>query len=116
MRKERFYLDFIIKPPLFDFNNETILEICFSAENIAWVSTKGNKYVSRENFPKLLRKEFLDELSMLFTDALMWILENQGESAFRNAAKFLYLSEKQINENLKIWRKDKNATKSNNRR
>jgi len=107
MKKEKFYLDFIIKPAFFDFNDITIVNVCFSAENIAWVSTKGNKYISRENFPKLSKEEFLDELSMFFADALIWILENQGESAFRNVAKCLYLSEKQINNDIKLWKKEK---------
>ena len=107
--KKKFYLDFIIRPPHFDFNDISIVNVCFSAENISWVSSKDGQYIgSRENFPKLSRSEFLDELSLLFTDALMWILENQGESAFRNVAKCLYLSEKQINNDLKLWREVKN--------
>jgi hypothetical protein len=108
MKKEKFYLDFILKPIFFDFNDISIVNVCFSAENISWVSSKDGKYAgSRENFPKLSKEEFLDELSMLFADALIWILENQGESAFRNVAKCMYLSEKQINNDIKLWKKEK---------
>ncbi|MFH1585965.1 MAG: hypothetical protein ABIB79_04310 [archaeon] len=109
MKKEKFYLDFIIKPVFFDFNKIEIVNICFSAENIAWVSRKTGEYAKgRENFPKLSKKEFIKELSRLFGDTLLWILENQGELAFRNVAQCLYLSEKEINGNLKLWRKTKN--------
>lgn len=106
---EEYYLDFILKPVFFDFNDISIVNVCFSAENISWVSSKDGKYAGgRENFPKCSKDEFIKELSRLFGDTLFWILENQGESAFRNVAQCLYLSEKEINENLKLWRKEKN--------
>lgn len=108
MKKEKFYLDFIIKPTFFDFNDISIVNVCFSAENISWISSKDGQYAgSRENFPKYSKAKFLKELSRLFGDTLLWILENQGESAFRNVAKCLYLSEKQIKDDIKLWKKEK---------
>ncbi|MDP3026153.1 MAG: hypothetical protein Q8N63_00470 [Nanoarchaeota archaeon] len=49
-------------------------------------------------------KKFIDAYADLVTDDLMYILENYDESVFRNNARFFYLTEKEIDEILEIWR------------
>lgn len=50
------------------------------------------------------KKRFIDSLTDLYTDDLMYILENIGEDAFRNNAKYLGLTEKVIDEIIEMWR------------
>jgi hypothetical protein len=61
------------------------------------------KSKTKINNSKNIQEKFIDELSRLYSEDLIWILENKGESVFRKVAKFLGLSKKEIDENLKIW-------------
>jgi len=54
---------------------------------------------------KNIKAKILYELSKLYSEDLIWILKNKGESAFSKSAKYLGLSEKIIDKVLKIWRK-----------
>ena len=51
-----------------------------------------------------IREKMIEQLADLFVDDLIYLLESQGETAFRNTAKHFGLTEKEIEKNLKIWR------------
>ncbi|MCX6748938.1 MAG: hypothetical protein NT076_05010 [Candidatus Pacearchaeota archaeon] len=101
------HFDFMIPINFFDFNNEEIIKVCFSPENLTCrlyrekvdSKTKLKHYKNTKEIVK-------DELAMLFGDSLFWILKNQGESAFRKVAKYLHISEEEMNKDLKLWKEE----------
>jgi len=52
------------------------------------------------------KKNFINAFAKFESDTLIDILKNSGEIAFRTTAKCFGLSEKEINEVIKLWKKD----------
>jgi len=92
---EKIYcLDYIKPISEFNFDNENELKSFFSADNLILCLRKREESKAKIDYLKDYQdEEVTGEISWLLSGSLVWILEHQGESAFRKAARFLECSE-----------------------
>jgi len=117
IEEESWQLDFITPPPCFNFKDEKNWKLLFEPENLDWHSDKTGKHITnKEDIPKLSIDKIAYELSELYVDCLMWLLNNHGESVFRKVARYLHISEEDINETLTELKEDKSRKRKRKER
>ena len=75
---------------------------------------KQKKESKAEQIDPQIKKKFINAYLNFVTDDLMYILENIGEDAFKKNARYFYLTEKEIDEIIKLWREEKHESNNTN--
>ena len=104
------YLDFMLPPTAFNFNDDKNWRLLFEPENLTWRSKKTNKVIQPQNL-SITKEKIIDELSFLFTDCVCWILSAYGEFPYREVARYLHFSERLIDETVSFWKKEQKEVK-----
>jgi len=101
---KNYHLDFIKAPYEFDLFSDDWTNI-FDPENLMWVSKTGECITNKDEFPLVSENKAIDEISILYSDLLIWVFETFGESAYKNVARYLHFTDEDINEDLKEFYK-----------